>query len=181
MHRNYPGKELVQVYDYIDIHVPMCDVMYKRRLKGYASVGYKIQQNDSKDLFGIGQGVIFNGKNYQNLFFADLSKASKSVIISATKLWFAKRAPILELLADLSARGVEVIVFTRQLSDKDKILLNGVQVNMKEKLSLHAAIIDKSIVWYGSVNYLGYNAEDDNAIKIADSFIAEEVIKILYE
>ena len=52
----------------------MCDVMYKRRLKGYASVGYKIQQNDSKDLFGIGQGVIFNGKNYQNLFFADLSK-----------------------------------------------------------------------------------------------------------
>ena len=181
LHRNYPGKELVQVYDYIDIHVPMCDVMYKRRLKGYASVGYKIQQNDSKDLFGIGQGVIFNGKNYQNPFFADLSKASKSVIISATKLWFAKRAPILELLADLSARGVEVIVFTRQLLGKDKILLNSVQVNVKEKLSLHTAIIDKSIVWYGSVNYLGYNAEDDNAIKIADSFIAEEIIKILYE
>ena len=181
LHRNYPGKKLVQVYDYIDIHIPMCDVMYKRRLKGYASVGYKIQQNDSKDLFGIGQGVIFNGKNYQNLFFADLSKASKSVIISATKLWFAKRAPILELLADLSARGVEVIVFTRQLLDKDKILLNSVQVNVKEKLSLHTAIIDKSIVWYGSVNYLGYNAEDDNAIKIADSFITEEIIKILYE
>lgn len=159
----------------------MCDVMYKRRLKGYASVGYKIQQNDSKVLFGIGQGVIFTGKNYQNSFFADLLKASKSVIISATKLWFAKRAPILELLAALSARGVEVFVFTRQLSDKDKILLNGVQVNVKEKLSLHAAIIDKSIVWYGSVNYLGYNAGDDNAIKIPDSFIAEEIIKILYE
>jgi DNA primase small subunit len=181
LHRNYPGKKLVRVYDYIDIHVPMCDVMYKRRLKGYASVGYKIQQNDSKVLFGIGQGVIFTGKNYQNSFFADLLKASKSVIISATKLWFAKRAPILELLAALSARGVEVFVFTRQLSDKDKILLNGVQVNVKEKLSLHAAIIDKSIVWYGSVNYLGYNAGDDNAIKIPDSFIAEEIIKILYE
>ncbi|WP_368337593.1 hypothetical protein [Parabacteroides merdae] len=124
---------------------------------------------------------IFCGKNYQNLFFADLSKASKSVIISVTKLWFAKRAPILELLADLSARGIEVIVFTHQLLDKDKILLNSVQVNVKEKLSLHTAIINKSIVWYGSVNYLGYNAEDDNAIKIADSFIAEEIIKILYE
>lgn len=181
LHRNYPGKELVQVYDYIDIHVPMCDVMYKRRLKGYASVGYNIQRNDSKDLFGNGQGVIFTGKNYLNSFFADLSKASKSVIISATKIWFAKRAPILEMLAELSARGVEVVVFTRQLSDKDKILLNDVQVNVKEKLSLHAAIIDKSIVWYGSVNYLGYSAEVDNAIKITDSFIAEEVIKILYE
>lgn len=181
LHRNYPGKKIVQVYDYIDIHVPMCDVMYKRRLKGYASVGYKIQQNDSKDLFGIGQGTIFTGKNYQDSFFADLSKASKSVIISTTKLWFAKRAPILELLAGLSVRGVEVLVFTRQLSDKDKILLNNVQVNVKEKLSLHTVIIDKSIVWYGSVNYLGYNAEDDNTIRIADSSIAEEVIEILYE
>lgn len=179
LHRDYLGKKLVQVYDYIDIHVPMCDVMYKRRLKGYASVGYKIQQNDSKDLFGNGHGAIFTGKNYQNSFFADLSKASKSVIISATKLWFTKRAPILELLADLSARGVEVIVFTRQLSDKDKILLNAVQVNVKEKLSFHAAIIDKATVWYGSVNYLGYNAEDDNAIRIVDSSIAGEVIKIL--
>lgn len=181
LHRDYPGKRNVQVYDYIDIHVPMCDVMYKRRLKGYASVGYKIQQNDTKDLFGVGHGAIFTGKNYQNSFFADLSKASKSVVISTTKLWFAKRSPILELLAELSARGVEVVVFTRQLSDKDKILLNGVRVNTKEKLSLHAVIIDKSIVWYGSVNFLGYNAEEDNAIRIADSSISGEVIDILYD
>ena len=181
LHRDYLGKKIVQVYDYIDIHIPMCDVMYKRRLRGYASVGYKIQQNDSKDLFGIGQGAIFTGKNYQDLFFADLSKASKSVIISATKLWFAKRAPILELLAQLSACGVEVIVFTRQFSDKDKMLLNGIRVNVKEKLSLHASIIDKSVVWYGSVNYLGYNTEDDHAMRIMESSIAEEVIEILYE
>jgi RecA-family ATPase len=75
--------------------------MYKRRLKGYASVGYKIQQSDSKDLFGVGQSAIFTGKNYQDSFFADLLNASKSIIISATKLWFAKRVPILELLAEL--------------------------------------------------------------------------------
>ncbi|MEG2332550.1 MAG: DEAD/DEAH box helicase family protein [Bacteroides sp.] len=180
LHRDYPGKKVVQVYDYIDIHIAMCDVMYKRRLKGYASVGYKIQQSDSKDIFGVGRGAIFTGKNYQDSFFADLLNASKSVIISATKLWFAKRAPIIEMLASLSARGVEVIVFVRQLPDKDKVL-SGVQVNVKEKLSLHASIIDKSVVWYGSVNYLGYNAEDDHAMRIMESSIAEEVIEILYE
>lgn len=181
LHREYPGKKAVLIYDYIDVHIPMCDVMYKRRMKGYASVGYKIQQNDSKDLFCTDQGVIFTGKNYQESFFTDLSRTCKSVIISTTKLWFAKRAPILELLVGLSAQGVEVIVFTRQLSDKDKVLLNGLQVNIREELSLHATIIDKSIVWYGSVNYLGYNTQDDNAIKIMDSSIAEELIKLLYE
>lgn len=181
LHREYPGKKTVLIYDYIDVHIPMCDVMYKRRLKGYASVGYKIQQNDSKDFSCIDQGVIFTGKNYQDSFFTDLSRACKSVIISTTKLWFAKRAPILELLTELSARGVEVIVFTRQLSDKDKVFLNGLQVNIREELSLHATIIDKSIVWYGSVNYLGYNTQDDNAIKIMDLSIAEELIELLYE
>ena len=181
LHREYPDKKRVEVYDYIDIHVAMCDVMYKRRLKGYASVGYQIQQNDSRDLFGIHPGIIFTGKNYQKPFFADLSQACKSVIISTTKLWFAKRAPILELLTELAARGVEVVVFTRQLSDKDKVLLSGIQVNVRDALSLHAAIIDKSVVWYGSVNYLGYNEEDDNAIKIMDSSVAEAMIGVLYE
>lgn len=181
LHRDYPGKMSVQIYDYIDIHVSMCDVMYKRRLKGYASVGYKIRQNDSKNLFGIASNIIYTGKNYQNPFFADLDKASKSVIISTKKLWFAKRAPILELLTELSVRGVEVIVFTRQLSDKDKNLINGVQIYVRDELSLQAAVIDKSLVWYGSVNYLGYNAEDDNAMRIAESSIAEEIIEMLYE
>ena len=29
LHREYPGKKEVRIYDYIDIRVPMCDVMYK--------------------------------------------------------------------------------------------------------------------------------------------------------
>lgn len=37
LHREYTGKKEVRIYDYIDIRMPMCDVMYRRRLKGYAS------------------------------------------------------------------------------------------------------------------------------------------------
>ena len=51
LHREYPGKKEVRIYDYIDIRVPMCDVMYKRRLRGYASVGYQIKSNVPMDLF----------------------------------------------------------------------------------------------------------------------------------
>ena len=36
LHREYPGKKEVRIYDYIDIRVPMCDVMYKRRQRGWA-------------------------------------------------------------------------------------------------------------------------------------------------
>ena len=50
LHREYTGKKEVRIYDYIDIRMPMCDVMYRRRLKGYASVGYRIKQEKSVDV-----------------------------------------------------------------------------------------------------------------------------------
>ncbi len=40
LHRSYPGKYEVQVYDYVDIHVPMLETMHQKRLKTYASIGY---------------------------------------------------------------------------------------------------------------------------------------------
>ena len=46
--------------------------------------------------------------------------------------------------------------------------------------SIDAAIIDKSLIWYGSVNYLGYNTEENNAIRICDSTLAENILEVLY-
>lgn len=40
LHRDYDGKKEVRIYDYVDIRIPLCDSMYRKRLKGYASVGY---------------------------------------------------------------------------------------------------------------------------------------------
>lgn len=101
LHREYSGKKEVQIYDYIDIRVPMCDVMNKRRLRGYASVGYHIQSNVPMDLFNKSHSVIFNGHTYQNEFFKDLSRAKRSVVVSATKLWFAKHSSMLDILERL--------------------------------------------------------------------------------
>ncbi len=40
LHREYTGKSEVRIYDYVDIHVPLCDSMYRKRLKGYSRAGY---------------------------------------------------------------------------------------------------------------------------------------------
>ena len=40
LHREYDGKSEVQIYDYIDFHGPLCDSMYRKRLKGYSAAGY---------------------------------------------------------------------------------------------------------------------------------------------
>lgn len=181
LHREFPGKKEVQIYDYIDIRVPMCDVMYKRRLRGYASVGYQIKSNAPIDLFNESQSVIFNGHTYQSEFFKDLHQAKRSVVISATKLWFAKHSSVLEMLKELSARGVEVVAFIKSNLEKEEKLKGiGASIRINDTLAIDVAIIDKSLIWYGNINYLGYNTDENNAIRIYDSALAENVLEVLY-
>jgi superfamily II DNA or RNA helicase len=44
LHRLHADKRFVQVYDYVDNYVLMLARMYERRLKGYAAIGYVIEQ-----------------------------------------------------------------------------------------------------------------------------------------
>ncbi|MNG03781.1 hypothetical protein D3C84_868760 [compost metagenome] len=40
LHRVHQNKYDVQIYDYIDLQVPMLMAMYKKRVKGYQAMGY---------------------------------------------------------------------------------------------------------------------------------------------
>jgi superfamily II DNA or RNA helicase len=45
LHRQHDNKQVVQVYDYVDIHIPTLMRMYKKRLKGYDAIGYLVQNS----------------------------------------------------------------------------------------------------------------------------------------
>ncbi len=45
LHRLHDNKRVVQVYDYVDLHVPTLMRMYKKRLKGYEAIGYSMQND----------------------------------------------------------------------------------------------------------------------------------------
>jgi len=44
LHRLHDGKHVVQVYDYIDPNVVMLARMYDRRLRGYDTIGYSVEE-----------------------------------------------------------------------------------------------------------------------------------------
>ena len=35
IHRNYEGKDIVKVYDYVDVNIPMMEAMFQKILKQY--------------------------------------------------------------------------------------------------------------------------------------------------
>lgn len=41
LNRVFKGKKEIQIFDYVDVNVNMFERMYNKRLKGYASIGYK--------------------------------------------------------------------------------------------------------------------------------------------
>jgi len=43
LHRLHDNKRVVQVFDYVDSHVPTLMRMHKKRLKGYEAIGYSMQ------------------------------------------------------------------------------------------------------------------------------------------
>ena len=177
LHREYEGKQDVQIYDYIDIRVPVCESMYRKRLKGYASIGYRIRNNEAFDsLFPI-TDVIYDGQNFELPFISDLSKAKQSVVVSCPKVKIGRHSQIADRLADLMANGIEIVLYTKE-ENEDTISLQhqGISVIYKDHLSLHAAIIDKSTIWYGSVNILGYRSLEDNLIRFQNPEIASNLL-----
>jgi superfamily II DNA or RNA helicase len=47
LHRIHDSKNKVVIYDYADLNVPVLARMYARRLRGYRSIGYEIEDDQS--------------------------------------------------------------------------------------------------------------------------------------
>ncbi len=180
LHREYEGKQDVQIYDYIDIRVPVCESMYRKRLKGYASIGYRIRNNEMFGSLFPTTDVIYDGRNFEPPFISDLSTAKHSVVISCPRLQIGRHSKIVDRLVDLAARGIEIVLYTREINDEILHLqCQGISVVITDRLSLHAAIIDKGLIWYGSVKILGYHSMEDNLIRFRNPEIATNLLESL--
>ena len=190
LHREYEGKKDVRIYDYIDIHEPICDSMYRKRLKGYAAIGYKTINTAQPTLFdhindissSVVENQIFNGSTFCRPYTSDLTKAKRSIVISSPKLYRTEQNPLVTLLKELAHQGIEILITTAAENEQTAFIQSkGLSVKVKPKLSLYTTIIDKEVVWYGSINTLGYASKDDNMIKVTDIYLANELIKMIHK
>lgn len=190
LHREYEGKKDVRIYDYIDIHEPICDSMYRKRLKGYAAIGYKTINTAQPTLFdnindipsSVPENQIFNGSTFYRPYTSDLTKAKRSIVISSPKLYRTEQNPLVTLLKELAQQGIEILITTVAENEQTAFIQSkGLSVKVKPKLSLYTTIIDKEVVWYGSINTLGYASKDDNMIKVTDIHLANELIEMIHK
>lgn len=56
----------------------------------------------------------------------------------------------------------------------------GFEMNLVEDYCEHYCIIDRQIVWYGSMNFLGKEDVEDNLMRIADEKIVNELLEMTF-
>jgi len=187
LNRDFEGKESVMIYDYIDANIPVFDNMYTKRLKAYKRIGYKLYQEnpDEKQIVN----AIFDADSYGEVYEQDLSEARIDIIISSPTLGKYKVRRMLKLLKERQELGVRVTIVTwhpkayRYGSETHRIELleelrsAGFNIELVEEHCERYAVIDRTIVWYGSMNLLSKDDLEDNIMRVVSRRIASELLE----
>lgn len=187
LHRLHEGKSDVRIYDYADIHLPVLERMYQKRLKGYASTGYQIK-DESK---GKNKQAIFSTDNYSDILLNDLNHSKETVLISSPSLSRKQSEKMLKTLDGLNSdvkimtKSPSEINNSRQRESRERLISELTQSNLTIKVSnsiFHrCVIIDQQIIWYGSIDVLGTQTKEGTFMRIESPVLAKEMEKVMDE
>lgn len=180
LHRNYPGKNETRIYDYIDLRVPVCNSMYRKRLHGYKDVGYSIAVANEGLFAEPTTETIFDSTNFEGPFHSDLASAKQSIVISTTRLRWNRTPRIIELLAASSLLGVSITIVVAETGHHEEELRQmGFSIVHRPDCKMQCAVIDQRTGWYGSVNLIGRSLADTNVIRMNSSDFANALLDAL--
>ena len=187
--RVYEDKNSVFVYDYVDIHIPVFNRMYKKRLKTYRKIGFSDFEGTIKEKQSV--KAIYDSGNYTEIFENDLIEAEKSVVISSPLICEDKVDRLITIMRSGYENGIKITVITNEpdnnhLNNPETTyeLINrmknaGFNVIMKEETEECFAVIDDELLWHGGVNLLGKEDIWDNLIRTKDKDAIGELLEMI--
>ena len=185
LHRSYKGKREVRIYDYVDVHIPMLERMYHKRLRGYAELGYQVKFGTSDEPVS----RIYDGYSATPAFEQDLADAAQSIVIVSPYLQKGRAERLLPILQEAVSRGVKITIHTRDADTNradtaaaiELLEKSGANVILHKALQQRYAILDESIAWYGNVDFLAFGRRDADTLRFENTDIAGELLTLTDE
>lgn len=184
LQRNLANKSELRVYDYVDFMIPMFSNMYQKRLTTYRKLDYEVSLDENSQEK---HSEIFTNESYFTPLIDDIKKAKSQITLSAPFL----NKKVIEELVKIKDIQAEVIIwtiepqslrFTQQKRQKEcmaKAKQAGIRMYTSKAKLQNICIIDQLIVWYGSINFLGYAKEEASALRLTYSSVAKEFYQML--
>ena len=134
---------------------------------------------------------LYDQNTFDDQFMRDLRKARKSIIIESPFLRIARVEKFTSIFHRLKRRGVTILINTKPLEEHDEIyklqtqnslsLLQaaGVEVLFTVKHHRKLAIIDREIIYDGSLNVLSYRNSREIIGRTTSALGAEVLIDFI--
>ena len=177
LHRSHEGKRQVEIFDYVDLSIPMLARMHQKRLKTYAKLGYEVYA--AKDASQAEANILIDSSHFLETLNKDIVNATKNVFIAAPYASSACLTKLKDSLTSPMARGIsiEIIVASTPRDDVRAIFAEmGIDYSVKTEGRLCAAVIDEETVWYGTIPLLAFPKKEDCSIRFKSSEVAAELL-----
>ena len=177
LHRNHAGKQRVEIFDYVDLSIPMLARMHQKRLKTYARLGYEVYAEADGEQLNC--NILIESTKAIEALINDIVGAAKRVFIAAPYASAACLAKLTAALAGATARGItlEIYVASTPREDAKAIFAEmNVGYSIKAEGRLCAAVIDEETVWYGTVPLLAFPKKEGCSIRFKSSEVAAELL-----
>ena len=123
-------------------------------------------------------------------FEQDLNDAARSIVVVSPYLQKGRIATLRSALQNAVDSGIDVVVYTRAAEQYDprnqksvceaiaRLVQVGITVQTYKELRQRYAIVDKSIVWYGSVDLLAFGRKDTDVLRFENPDVAGELLAL---
>lgn len=147
------------------------------------------RQSGAADLIG---SKLFNDSNFYPTFQKDLQKCQSELIIESPFITQRRLSTLLPTLQKLKSKGVRVIVNTRDPLECNEEYMRedatraiselqhiGVQVLFTGKHHRKLAILDRTVLWEGSLNILSQNDSCEIMRRIESTQLAWQMTRFI--
>ena len=88
------------------------------------------------------------------------------------------KGSLAKALQSLNLRGVECCIIIRKHSSRDEDFIRaGIKLVETERQPIRAAVIDRSLLWFGSIDLAGsHHKTEDNVMRVLAPVIASEMM-----
>ncbi|PIZ00493.1 hypothetical protein COY62_02190 [bacterium (Candidatus Howlettbacteria) CG_4_10_14_0_8_um_filter_40_9] len=135
---------------------------------------------------------LFNETTFYPALIKDMIQAEKEVIIYSPFISKYRADFLRKTLLKLKAKNIRVFIFTRPVNEHEAYMREEIRSVIEDYVKIgvdviclegfvheKVAVIDRKIVWQGSLNILSQKSSKEMMMRIADEDFAEQVISNL--
>lgn len=187
--RDYKDKRSSIVYDYIDVHIPVLERMYHKRLTTYRKDGFMVVSNQYVPQTGFQS--FYDSGNFFSVLKDDIRSAKHNIIFMSPSLSKKAINLYLETFRTSMENGISITVYCLDSNACKKnqieyqqdainlLIKEGINIKAENNLDLRSCIIDDDVIWYGDINLLNDPFPDQVVLRYKDSRAASELLELV--